>query len=90
MDIGLYRHYLNKYIQDALQESDGSKAGVAEYLSEIKIGGLLTRHKEEKRRAVEDARNAFEEHRHWPIDIILSHLGFEPDSLEYPDHSSGK
>jgi len=82
MDIGLYRHYLNKYIQEAFKNSDGTKAGVSEYLAEIKIGGVLTRHKEEKRRAVVDAKNAFNEHRHWPVEIILSHLGVDPDSLE--------
>lgn len=82
MDIALYRLYLEKYIQEAIDNSDGSKAGVAEYLSEIKIGGLLTRHKEEKRRALADARNAFNKHRHWPMEIILSHIGIDPNSLQ--------
>jgi hypothetical protein len=41
------------------------------------VGGLLVLHKEEKQRALADARHAFDEHRHWPLEIILSHLGVE-------------
>lgn len=75
MDIGLYRRYLNQYVEEAIQNSDGSIYGIAEYLSSIQIGRFLTRHKTEKLRALKDAQQAFDEHRHWPLDIILSHLG---------------
>jgi hypothetical protein len=39
------------------------------------VGGLFTQHKDERRRALDDLRRAFDEHRHWPREIILAHLG---------------
>lgn len=75
VDIVLYRRYLNKYVQEAITNSDGTSAGIAEHLRSFEVKGFLTRHKTEKRRALEDAIKAFDEHRHWPLDIILSHLG---------------
>ena len=79
MDIGLYRKYLNEYVREAYENSDGSKSGMAEYLETIKVSGFLIRNKEERKRALRDARAAFDEHRHWPLDIIISHLGLESD-----------
>ena len=77
MDIGLYRQYLQQYVQEAMDDSNGSISGIAEYLHAKNITGLVVLHKEEKKRALGDARKAFDEHRHWPLDIILSHLGVE-------------
>jgi len=75
MDYTLYRRYLKEYVAQARQASDGSVRSIAEELSVIHVGGLLVVHKEEKKRALADARRAFDEHRHWPLEIILSHLG---------------
>jgi hypothetical protein len=75
MDHTLYRRFLEEYVRQAVKASDGSVRGVAEELGTIRVGGLLTLHKEEKQRALADARRAFDEHRHWPLEIILSHLG---------------
>lgn len=77
IDLGLYRHYLQETVQEAVQNSDGSTAGILSYLREKQITGLLVRHKNEKTKALADARQAFEEHRHWPVEIVLSHLGVE-------------
>jgi hypothetical protein len=77
MDIGLYRQYLQKYVQEALDNSNGTIAGIAENLHAMNVTGLLVIHKDEKKRALADARKAFDEHRHWPLHIILSHLGVE-------------
>jgi len=77
MDVQLYRKYLNQYVQEALQNSDGSVHGASEYLGGQSVGGLLVRHKAEKMRALDDAQKAFGEHRHWPLEIVLSHLGIE-------------
>jgi len=82
MDIGLYRKYLQKYLKEAIEKSDGTKSGIAEYLSMIKVGGRFTRDKQEKETALRDVRNAFDEHRHWPLEIIISHLGVDKDSLD--------
>ena len=79
MDHTLYQRYLKEYVQRAVQASDGSVYGIAEELGAIHVGGLLVMHKEEKRRALADARRAFDEHRHWPLEIILSHLGVVGD-----------
>ena len=77
MNISLYRRYLQQFVKEALENSDGSNAGIASYLGEKKITGLLVQHREEKNRALADARRAFDEHRHWPTEIVLSHLGVE-------------
>ena len=82
MDHTLYQRYLKEYVAQARQASDGSVRSIAEELSAIHVGGLLVVHKEEKRRALADARRAFDEHRHWPLEIVLSHLGLKKDSSQ--------
>jgi len=82
MDTGRYRQYMQQYIQEAIQNSDGSNFGIYEQLDCIKVGGLLTRHREEKERALSDAKAAFDRNRHWPLKLVLSHLGVEPLEFE--------
>lgn len=77
MNIILYQQYLKQYIMDAIGNSDGSNADIATQLWAKKVSGIFVRHKEEKTRALDDARKAFDEHRHWPLEIVLSHLGLE-------------
>ena len=77
MDIGLYQRFKQEYVDNAIRESDGSISQIRENLASVQIGRFLVRHKEEKNRALRDARAAFDEHRHWPLEIILSHLGVE-------------
>ena len=77
MDIKLYQQYLNQFVQQAIDESDGKVGSIAECLSEKQVRGFFVTHREEKRRALSDAQNAFSEHRHWPLEIILSHLGIQ-------------
>jgi hypothetical protein len=59
-----------------LQKSDGTHSGISGYLWNIKLS-RLTLNRYEKQRALEDARRAFDEHRQWPIDVILSHIGLK-------------
>ena len=70
-----YEVYLVRFIKEAIANSDGSNYGIAQYLSEIKIGRWFVPHKIEQKRALADAQQAFEGHRHWPRNIIFSHLG---------------
>ncbi len=77
MNRALYQQYMQQYIHQAIRESNGTPGEVYELLAEMQVKGLLTRHKVEKKRALTDARLAFDEHRHWPLAIILSHLGIE-------------
>ncbi len=77
MDIGIYRQLLEQYVREAVQNSDGTRAGILEYLSSIKVSGPLVRNKVERQTALKEAIKAFEEHRHWPLEIIFSHLGVE-------------
>jgi hypothetical protein len=76
VDIGAYRQALEKYVTDAVQNSDGTHRGISSYLWNIKIS-RLTVNRYEKQRALEDARHAFDNHRQWPIEVILSHLGLK-------------
>jgi hypothetical protein len=75
MDRERYQQYMKQYVAEAIQKSDGSTRGIAEHLSMIQVKGPLVLHREEKRRALADARQAFDEHRHWPVEIVLKHLG---------------
>jgi hypothetical protein len=75
MNFARYQQYLHQYVYQAIEESDGTNRGIAEYLWGIQVKGLLVTHREEKQRALTDARQAFDNHRHWPREIILSHLG---------------
>ena len=77
MNTQLYLQYLQQYVREALANSDGTNSGIAGYLGEKKVTGFLVAHKEERRRALEDAKRAFDEHRHWPTEIVLSHLGVD-------------
>lgn len=81
MDIGVYRQVLEELVREAIVHSNGTTASIAEYLSTKQVSGLFVRHKEEKKRALLDARKAFDEHRHWPLEIIISHLGLERSVL---------
>jgi len=75
MNFSRYQQYVRQYVHQAIQESNGTNQGIAGYLWGIQVKGFLVLHREEKSRALEDARKAFDEHRHWPREIILSHLG---------------
>ncbi len=77
MNVQIYRRYLAQFVRDAIANSSGTNAAIYEYLSEIKIGKYFVVHKIEKERALADAKRAFEMHRHWPLQIVLSHLGIE-------------
>ena len=77
MDIGAYRRILEEYVREAIKNSDGTASGIAEYLSSIKPPGRFTNHRLEKQTALREATKAFGEHRHWPVNIIISHLGVE-------------
>ncbi len=80
MDIGVYRQYLEKYVLEALQNSDGSVSGISNYLWNLKVSGIVVRNRTEKQKALDDARHAFDSHRHWPVEIVLSHLGVKPST----------
>mgnify|MGYP000256497497 FL=1 len=82
MDIGAYRRVLEEYVREALANSDGTASGIAEYLGSIKSPGRFTRYRLEKQTALREAIKAFGEHRHWPVKIIISHLGVEIDEFK--------
>jgi hypothetical protein len=76
VNIGVYRQVLEKYVTEAVQNSDGTHTGISNYLWDVKIPRLsLNRY--ERQRALADARQAFDDHRQWPVDVILSHLGLK-------------
>ena len=77
MNNQLYQQYLNEFVNEAISNSNGSNSDIYAWLAEKQIKGMFVRHKEEKLRALADARRAFDEHRHWPTDIVLSHLGVD-------------
>jgi hypothetical protein len=81
MDIGAYRHYLKQFVTEALENSDGTNAGISSYLWEKRVTGIIVPKRAEKKLALNDARKAFDDHRHWPLEIVISHLGIDPKEL---------
>jgi hypothetical protein len=75
MDGKLYQQYLQQYVKEAIEHSDGSVRQIADRLHEQVVKGIFISHRVEKERALVDAQKAFDEHSHWPLGIILSHLG---------------
>lgn len=81
MHLKKYQQFLEQYLRNALKNTDGSNKAVSSYLWEMKKPGVISRHKTEKSRALDDLRAAFDEHQHWPLEIILSHLGIEIEEV---------
>ena len=80
MDLSAYHRYLEQFVIEAVQNSDGTNKSVSDYLWSKSVKGFLTRHRNEKQKALDEARKAFDEHRHWPVKIVLSYLGIKrPD-----------
>lgn len=75
LDIKRYNFYLQQYVSEAIRNSDGSNRSISEHLETIRVSGLFVRHRREKQQALADARAAFDKNRHWPLEIVLSHLG---------------
>ncbi len=82
MEYGLYHHYLEQFVIEALDNSDGTNAEISRYLWAKRIPRFLTRHRTVKLKALNEARKAFDEHRHWPLDIVISHMGLDRDILK--------
>jgi len=75
MDGKLYQKFLNEYVKNAVENSDGNVRQIADWLHTQEVKGLFVAHRMEKERALADAKKAFDEHAHWPLEIIISHLG---------------
>jgi len=73
----LYRKYIEEYTKEAIQNSNGTNRGISEYLWAKKDAGRFSMSKDEKNKALRELRRAFDEYRHWPLEVILSHLGIE-------------
>jgi hypothetical protein len=82
MDQKIYRQCLREYLRAALQKSDGSNAGVSNYLMQQVLPGRFTRHRAEKVRALGDLQRVFAEHRHWPVDMVLTYLGIKLEEVQ--------
>lgn len=82
MDQKIYRQCLREYLRAAWQKSDGTNAGMSNYLMQQIEPGRLTRHREEKIRALNDLQRAFSEHRHWPVDMVFTYLGVKMEEVQ--------
>lgn len=81
MNHQLYQKYLHDYLQEALGRVSHNTPAVMVYLSEMEMPGRFARHREERLKAITTLRQAFEEHRHWPLEIVISHLGLDAKQL---------
>jgi hypothetical protein len=82
MDYKLYNQYMHKYLKEALENGHRTPPEIAAYLDAIPLPGRFARNKLERARALREVRQAFTEHRHWPLEIILSHLGIDPELIQ--------
>lgn len=72
-----YSRFIEEYIKEALQNTSGTNSAISEYLWSKGYAGRFASHRDERNKALIEARRVFDEYRHWPIEIILSHLGIE-------------
>ncbi len=77
MDHAKYEKFRRQYLQQALDATNRTPSEIYRALTEIPRPGRFAFDKEEKLRGLHDLQQAFEDRRHWPLDIILSHLGIE-------------
>ena len=82
MDHKLYNQFMHEYLKEAFINGNSKPTDIARYLDEIPLPGRFARNREERTRALFAVRQAFTEHRHWPLDIILSHLGIDPEKIK--------
>jgi hypothetical protein len=82
MDQKLYRQFLREYLKDAFHKSDGSNAGMSNYLMQQIEPGRLSRHRDERIRALNEVQRVFSEHRHWPVEMIFTYLGIKPEEVQ--------
>ena len=87
LDIGVYRQCLQEVVQEAIDHTDGSTRQMSEYLWSLKVGRWFVRNKAEKQKALDEARIGFDNHRHWPLEIVISHLGLDPKVMRLPGNS---
>jgi hypothetical protein len=73
----LFHRYIEEFAREAIANSNGTPKGISEYLWAKREAGRFARHRDEKNKALAELRRAFDEYRHWPLSIILSHLGIE-------------
>jgi hypothetical protein len=77
MIMDYFHHYIEEYLKEALLNSNGTNSGISEYLWEKKDPGRFASHRIEKIKALREVRRVFDDYRHWPLSIILSHLAVE-------------
>jgi len=81
MDHEAYEKYRRQYLKKAYQESDHTPQAIYRALTEIRQPGRFAFNRDEKMRALRDLESAFEDRRHWPLDIILSHIDISLEDL---------
>jgi len=77
MGMDPFRKYLEEYVREAIQNSDGTTRSISEFLWAKKEPGRFASYRDERKKALKEARRAFDDYRHWPLSVILSHLGIE-------------
>jgi hypothetical protein len=82
MDHQQFQKFRLQYFRTAYQNSDHSPRGIYTALTEIAPPGRFTFHREEKTRALRELREELEGRRHWPLEIVLSQMGFEKSELD--------
>lgn len=77
MDINLYQKYLKEYTLEALEHAEYDVAAAADYLLSKKSPSFFSKHKKEKKAALQRTRKVFDESRSRPAWIVLKSLGFD-------------
>jgi hypothetical protein len=74
MNHDVYRKYLKEYLLEAIQNGGSATRSIYTAVSEIPLPGRFARHRDEKRRAIQDIKDAFEGHMHWPLEMVINYL----------------
>jgi hypothetical protein len=80
MDQSKYNQFVIDYIQEAIEESDGSVSGIANYLEKQKKPGFLA--SGAKKEAFYRVKKVFTEMRDRPFWLVLKALGLREEDIE--------
>lgn len=81
MNYDIYRKYVKEYLLEAIRNGGSATRSIYTAIVETPLPGRFARHRDERRRALQDIKEAFEGHLHWPLEMILSHLQVDAEEI---------
>jgi phage/plasmid primase-like uncharacterized protein len=77
MDQKIFLEYLQDYTLKALSVADDDVSQAADYLEKLSKPSIFSKHRKEKRAALERAQKVFQNSRGRSVYLVLKSLGFD-------------